>query len=258
MTSMRSAWTTTSRHAALLALAVLLALPAAAQTVPVGTAPSRTVRVSGDAEVLVVPDEAVLRLGVETLDADLTDAVAQNTRAVEAVAEVARRAGVAELHIATDYLDVQPQRASRDRNGLSIPEVYGYRVRRSVTVTVRDLDAFDTLLRDAVAAGANTVHGVDFQTTELRRYRDQARAEAVAAAREKAEALAAGLGQSVGAPLSISERGQGGWRYGSGWGSGFGPGAIQNVSVSAGAPSAAAPGQISVRAGVDVTFALGE
>lgn len=235
---------------------MLLALPAAAQTVPEGPSPSRTVRVSGDAEVMVVPDEAVMRLGVETLDADLSEAVAQNARAVAAVTAVARRAGVAEVDVATDYLDVQPQRTTRETRGIRVPEVYGYRVRRAITVTLRDLAAFDALLRDAVAAGANYVHGIDFQTSELRRYRDQARAEAVQAARDKAQALAAGLGQTLGAPRSVTERGQGGWRYGSAWGGGLGRGGMQNVSVSAEASAAVAPGQISIRAGVDVTFAL--
>ena len=135
--------------------------------------------------------------------------------------------------------------------------VYGYRVRRGITVTLRDLDAFDALLRDAVAAGATYVHGVDFQTTALRRHRDEARLLAVRAAREKAEALAAELGQTVGVPLSVSERGQGWFSgYGAGWGARFSAGPSQNVSVSAGETGPAAPGRIAIRASVDVTFAL--
>ena len=68
-------------------LAVWLAAPAAAQRLlpePGRPEASRTVRVDGDAEVLVVPDEAVLRLGVQTLDADLETALAENARAAPA------------------------------------------------------------------------------------------------------------------------------------------------------------------------------
>lgn len=126
---------------------------------------------------------------------------------------------------------MQPQRTSRTVDGVRIPEIHGYRVRRAITLRADGLGAFDVLLRAAAAAGANYVHGVDFRTTDLRRYRDQARAEAIQPAREKAEALAAGLGQTLGAPLSISERGPG-WNVGSAWGGGFDE-AMQRVRISA-------------------------
>lgn len=208
-----------------------------------------------------MPDEVVLRLGVETLDPDLQDAVAQNTRGIAAVEAVARAAGIPAERVATDHLGLEPMTASREVNGLYVLETYGYRVRRGLTVTLRfdeatGFEVFDALLRDAVGAGATHVHGVDFRTTELRRHRDAARAQAVRAAREKAEALAAELGETVGASLSISERGQ--WGYGSGWGASYGAGALQNVSVSAGESGPAAPGRIAVRSSVDVSFGLGD
>ena len=111
-------------------------------------------------------------------------------------------------------------------------------------------------------AGATYIHGVDFRTTELRKYRDQARALAIKAAREKAEALARELGQQVGAPLHINEE-QSGWYswYGSWWGGRYGNVATQNVVQNAGGQAwggegTIAPGQISVTARVAVEFEL--
>lgn len=255
-----------SRLAPLLALLVLGAPTLDAQGLSsLATAPGRTIQVSGDAEILVLPDEVVLRLGVETTDPDLALAVSRNMEIVEGIEAAAQRAGVPSDRIVTDQLGLEPQTTNVEvegRRGAYIPTVYGYRVRRGITVTLRDLRAFDTLLSDAVAAGATYVHSVDFQTTDLRRHRDEARVLAVRAAREKAEALAGELGQTVGAPLSISERGQGWFSgYGAGWGgwgSRFSAGPSQNVSVSAGESGPAAPGRIAIRASVDVTFALGE
>jgi uncharacterized protein YggE len=103
---------------------------------------------------------------------------------------------------------------------------------------------------------------VEFQTTELRKYRDQARALAIQAAQEKAKALAGELGQELGEPVTITEE-QSSWQswYGFGWGSRWGDNMSQNVVVESGSSTLAegatvAPGQISVNARVSVTFAL--
>lgn len=244
-----------------LLLLVALLTTASAQVVPTVDRPG-TIRVTGAAEVRVVPDEAVLRLGVETFDEALERASAQCEAAVAAITDVARRRGVEDTHIRTEHVGIEPL-VETHRSGRAVYEVYGYRVRRSVSITLRDLDAFDGLLRDAIAAGATNVHGVSFQTTSLRAHRDEARAQAIDAAREKAEALAARLGQRLGRPTSIAEEPEWwGSSYGSGWGGGYGPQAMQNVVVAgggaAGPVEVTAPGEIAVRARVAVVFELAD
>ena len=225
---------------------------ARAQALP--APPARTINVTGEAEVRVVPDEAVLRLGVETVGEDLDATTAATAEAIAAISAVARGLGVPETGIQTDRLSLEPLYASR-RVGdgqLYVQELYGYRAGRGLVLTLRDLSVFDALLERAVAAGANRVEGVEFRTTELRRHRDEARAEAIDAAREKAEALAGRLGQRLGAPRSIQES-AGGWPP-------YGRGATQNVMIDAGggdvSMGATSPGQISVRARVSVVFTL--
>jgi hypothetical protein len=109
------------------------------------------------------------------------------------------------------------------------------------------------------------VHGIDFQTTELKKHREEARDLALKAAREKAGLMAAALGRKVGAPLQISEGYNGSsWWYNAGWwgaGSGLGQGLSQNVIQEAGpgpgeVRDGVALGKVSVRANVTVTFAL--
>ena len=57
---------------------------------------------------------------------------------------------------------------------------------------------------DAVmSAGANRIDGIEYQSSELRKYKDQARDEATKAAKEKAVALAQALGNQVGKTYSI-------------------------------------------------------
>ncbi len=58
---------------------------------------------------------------------------------------------------------------------------------------------------NVVLAGATTVREISLRTTQLRLYREKARAMAIHAAQEKAAALAAELGVKIGKPYAITE-----------------------------------------------------
>jgi len=223
------------------------------------TGEPRLISVTGEAEVRVVPDEVILTLGVETWDKNLDLARRQNDQIVDRVLAVAGEFGIAPQHVQTDYVEIEP----RYRNGYyEDRDFIGYFVHKTVVITVRDLAQFEGLLAAALDSGANYVHGIQFRTTELRKYRDEARALAIQAASEKATALANELGQGVGEPQQIEEV-QSGWAsgYNAWWGSRWSGGMSQNViqEINAGslpAEGSLAPGQISVRAAVAVSFEL--
>jgi uncharacterized protein YggE len=70
---------------------------------------------------------------------------------------------------------------------------------------MRDTSRFDALIAALTQAGITRVQNVRFRTTELRKYRDQARDMAVLAAREKAVAMAGKLDQKIGKAYAIEE-----------------------------------------------------
>ncbi len=219
---------------------------------------NRRITVTGEADVRVVPDEVVLTLGVETDDLDLSAAKAENDARMSRVIAVAEVAGLPDNLIRTDYLGIEP----RYRFDGSDRIFLGYWVQKSVSLTLRDIDAFEDLLSAVLEAGANYVHGIDFRTTELRSHRDRARSLALEAAREKAEMMAGELGHEVGATVLIREDRSGWWSSYGGWWRG-GRGAYMSQNVVQNAPmggamgeGATAPGQISVTANVSVTFEL--
>ncbi len=219
----------------------------------------RVVTVTGDAEVRAPPDEVVLTLGVETQDRDLGVAKSQNDEIVQQVLGLSKRYGIEPRHVRTDYISIDPE---YDYSGNMAKRLEGYWVRKTVVVILKDFEQFEDLLSDALEVGVNHVHDVEFRTTELRQYRDQARALAIQAAREKAQALAGELEQKIGEPVMIREEQSRWWSwYGWGWSSRWSGGMAQNVVVETGsssleARSTIAPGQITVRAQVTVSFEL--
>jgi uncharacterized protein YggE len=218
-----------------------------------------TITVTGDAMVKVVPDEVILTLGVETRHQELAVAKRHNDERVQRVIAVAKRLGIEEKHIQTDFINISPEYDYRDHD---IDLIVGYRVGKTIEITLRDIDQFDDLLAGTLEAGANYVHGIEFRTTELRKYRDQARALAIQAAQEKAQDLAKELGRVAGDPQSISEQYSGWWSsYNSWWGSRWGNYVSQNVVQNVGMDAfttegGTAPGQIAVSARIAVTFGL--
>jgi uncharacterized protein YggE len=216
------------------------------------------ISVTGDAEVRVVPDEVIVTLGVETWDENLDVAKTENDLRVQRVIRLIQSCGVQRQHIQTEYISIEPHY----RDEYAKNDFLGFFVRKTIVVTLRDVTRFEELLTGVLDEGVTHVHGIQFRTTELRKHRDEARALAIRAAREKAVALAGALGHEVGEPTSIYEDHIGWWSwYNSWWGTRWGGGMAQNVIQETGGSAwgeddALSPGQISVRARVTVSFRL--
>jgi hypothetical protein len=242
---------------ATLALVVLFALLIPSSHKTVIAAGLDTISVSGDAEIRVVPDEVELSLGVETFARPLSAAKAMNDERITRTIASAKGLGVPANYIQTDFISIEP----RYRQSDITQELLGYVVRKTVLIRLKDISKFEDLLSGALEAGVTHVHGIEFRTTELRRYRDEARLLALKAAQEKAELLAKQTGRTVGKAFSIGEASYGYLSsYGSWWGGRYGSVAqnvVQNFGGAAvGSDSAIAPGQIAIRVNISVSYSL--
>jgi uncharacterized protein YggE len=215
----------------------------------------RLINVSGSAEIKVVPDEVNLSVAVETHNESLDLARQDNDERVAKAIAFLTQNGVNAKDIRTDYISIEPVyvRASR---GEALPPMKAgyYNVRKGIGVRVTDVRGFDALYAGLVDSGVNVVSGVDFRTSELRKYKDQARSMAIRAARDKAEAMAAELGVKVGRPWSINVND---WS-GIGYRVAANSQAFAQAAASAGGdegPSFSA-GEISVTANVSVSFLI--
>jgi uncharacterized protein YggE len=206
-----------------------------------------------------VPNEIVLTLGVETNNKDLPTAKNENDQRLKKIIEVAKKMGVEDKYIQTDYINIDPRYKHEWENRQFI----GYFVRNSLSVTLRDVSKFDSLLSGVLEEGAATnVHGVDFRTTELRKHRDQARSLAIKAAQEKANDLAKQLGQTIGKPFAIQEGRSHEWaNFYNFWGSRRYSQMTQNVMQDEAQSmdttgSSVALGQLTIKAQITVSFEL--
>jgi uncharacterized protein YggE len=219
---------------------------------------SRTVNVSGTAVVNVTPNRALIQLGVQSNGGTPSAVKALNTATIESVIRTLKSLGVEAKDISTDRYIVQP--IYENYNSLHIK---GYRIDNVVAVTLGDVDVVSDVIVAALEVGANEVIDVELYTSELRKYRDQAREMAMQAAGEKAQALANTAGVDTGCVLNINENT---WSYYNGWWSRdnqnlWVQNAVQNVSPSGGSGSLpqdgpVSLGQISIRAEVNATFSL--
>ena len=160
----------------------------------------RVVRVTGTADVKVVPDRAVIEIGVEKQDARATVAKRAADDAARRILADLHANGIAEKDIQTTFLSLQPQ--FNYRKGMKISY---FVASQTLTIILRDLSRLEVVVESLIKAGGNRIDSIQYETSDLRKYRDQARDLAVKAAHEKAQALAHALGQEIGKAYSIEE-----------------------------------------------------
>jgi len=262
------------RFVAFAALA-LTAGPALAQTAasipltPLGPN-SALLSLSSEGRSRRVPDLASFNVGVVTTGTTAAEALAANSRQMDAVIAALKRAGIADRDIQTSAVSLQPRYSNPDRDAQLLarqtgqpyvssnepPRIIGYEGRNTVQVRVRRLGEMGKIIDTLTRVGANEINGPSFSIDEPKSAEDEARLEAIRIGRERAELYAKAAGMRVSRILSISE------------GGGYYP--VQQSIVVTGASYApppppppaperdapVAPGELTVGANVSMQFEL--
>jgi uncharacterized protein len=225
--------------AAAIAAGTLLTAPALAET-----APPAIISVTGEATVSVASDQAQIDGGVTSEAKSAREASDANNAAMGKVLLALKGAGIAEKDYQTSRLSLQPESAP-NRTPPGPLTIVGYRASNRVTVRLHDVSKVANVIDTMVAAGANDIGGINFSVSNASKLLDDAREQAIADARRKAEIYAKAAGVTLGAPLSISEEGA--------------PGPIlyrNKMAVGMAAPAPVAPGEETLRVTVSVSWAI--
>lgn len=161
----------------------------------VEAASADTVSVTGIGVARGVPDRASLTVGVESNGATAQVALAANGKEMERVIAAIRAAGGKD--VSTAYVSLSPR---------TTPDgaADGYTASNSATATFA-LAGAGKAVDAAVAAGATTVYGPSFTSSDQAALSKKALGSAVADAKVRAETLAAAAGRTLGRITAMSE-----------------------------------------------------
>ena len=203
------------------------------------------VSVSGVGETSGAPDMVSIQLGIMEAGPDVGESVDAVNAVTGAIRDAALALGLEETDLQTVNYSVWPEERYDPETGFPTGD-RTYRVESTLRITMRDVSLLGEMIEAGLDAGANNVYGINFGLQEVSELQAEARREAVADARLRAEQLAEGMGLVLGEVISVNE-GAGGYisypvaeaAYGIGGG---------------GAPISSGELQVSVQ--VQVTFEL--
>jgi len=160
---------------------------------------------TGNSELSIMPDEAIVRIKVETKEKTAELAQNKNSEIMSDVQSALKRAGLSSDDIETDQYNLYKWQEWDPITRKSVEK--GYRLYHTIKITTSDFEKVGELITVAVDAGANGIENVQFDLSEEKKkdVKKEALQQASQNAKEKAQAVADGLGVRLGDLLSIKE-----------------------------------------------------
>jgi uncharacterized protein YggE len=229
------------RYALLCAALWLAVVPCARAQEPV--LPSSPVVVTiGQATILAAPDRAFVTIAAESRSRNSADAQRQNADAMTAVMAKLQQAGIPKDAIRTLSYDLQPE--FDYANGRQT--LRDYVARNSIEVRLDDMTRVGAALDAAGSGGATSIGGIRFDVHNREAVEREALRQAVADARARADAAAAGAGRTIDRVIRVQEDGV----------PEMPPRPMFRAAAEQMAPTPIAPSAVEIHARVTLTAAL--
>jgi hypothetical protein len=196
---MKSIWT-----ALALGAAAIPAVASAQAEIPMPPIAGTRLDITASGEVTRVPDVAVISAGVVTRQQTASSAIQENSSRMERVLAALKKAGVAERDVQTSSLSLSPEYRYQENQP---PQLVGYTASNQVSIRFRDIRNSGKILDALVAEGANQINGPSLTIDKPEAALDEARQQAIANGRARAELYVRTLGKRVARVVSVSEGG---------------------------------------------------
>lgn len=191
--------------AALLLIGGAMPAPAAAQAASITqTIAGTRLDLDVTGEVTRVPDVAVISAGVVSRSATASGALQDAAGRMRRVLDALKRAGLADRDIQTSNLSLNPEYRYPQN---AEPQLTGYTANNMVTIRFRDIRSSGKILDALVGEGANQINGPNLVVDNPASALDEARAQAVAKGKTRAELYARSMGMRVARLVSVAEQG---------------------------------------------------
>ena len=226
-----------------LTVVLMLTTPVLAQQPPGPPPPS--VVTTGEGVIKRAPDRAWVTVAAESRAKTPQEAQRANATVMSAVMQKIKAAGIPQEAVQTAAFDLQPEfDYANNRQTLR-----GYVARNTLEIRIDELPKLGEVIDISIGAGATNVSGVRFDIKDRAGAEREALRTAVADARQRADAAAAGAVMKVERVLKIEEQRS------------IGGGPRPMMMTMAGAAQEArstpvAPGEIEIRAVVMLTTAV--
>lgn len=171
-----------------------------------------SINVRGEGEVTAKPDIGQFSFSVRAEGKDAATAQSDSAKRINDAIDFLKQAGVEERDIKTRDYYLNPKYRYESVTcaaGMycppSNPVIDGYEVTQTVEVKVRDLDKAGELISGAGERGATNISQLQFTIDDESNLKAEAREQAIADAKEKADKLAADLGVTIVRMMSYYE-----------------------------------------------------
>ena len=168
--------------------------------------PEHCISVVGKATVYVSPDQAMISFSIVSQANDLTAAKQRHDTTMQKTNTLFNQYGIEQKDVTAENLTIHPQYSYN----ADTPKFLYYEITQNISAMITNLDNYEPFLTDLVNNGIDRINDVRFSTKDVKKYKDEARRNAVKAAEEKAQLLceAASSGNhkpSLGKIIRISE-----------------------------------------------------
>jgi len=203
------------------------------------------VSVQGSSLIYKAPNEVHFSFTVETSAQEIADARKQNEAIVNACLKYLREQGVEKKYIQSQHMSV-------GRNYTRNRKVFdGYIATQTIFVCLTDVGSYGTISDGLLQKEISRLSGPVFKTSDLKTIKNEARRKAMLDARDRAKLLAEALGQRIGKAKLISEV-----EYYSNRNTGAYSSGVESGNSGSDENSGFAPGQLEIKAVVNVSFKL--
>ncbi len=173
---------------------------------------NRHITVTGNAKMMALPDIAIVHLNVESSKKSSLDAKKDVDERVNNLLDGLARFEIDEANVSASNITTEVRyaydRGERDK-------VTGYFARRSLKITLNDLDKLNAFMDFALSVKINAIQNIQLKSSEEQKLKAEVNALAVANAKEQGKTLANAFGAKLGKIYSInSSANQNHHRYG--------------------------------------------
>lgn len=159
-----------------------------------------TITIEGSSNLSVEPDTASINIGISTNSSNAKTAQENNAKIVNNIYNNLYSLGLSKSNIETANYNFSPMYDNENN------KINGYSVNNTITITTNNTSSIGEIIDASLQAGANQVNSITFSRKNATSLKQEALKQAVADAKNKANAIAKELNVEIINVISVNEQ----------------------------------------------------